>query len=70
MLEFTLTTGMRGKIVFDEKSRIEFDQLRNAFRTENKGAMFAKQYRYAANPYTYCISVLGNYNIRTNNIFC
>ena len=54
---------MRGKIIFDEQSRFEFDQLRSYFKTENKSAMFAKQYRYAANPFTYCISVLGNYNI-------
>lgn len=67
MLKFTLTNGMKGKIVFDENSRIEFDQLRNFFKTENKSAMFAKQYRYAANPYTYCISPLGTYNIRSNN---
>jgi hypothetical protein len=57
---------MRGKIVFDESSRFEFDQLRNFFKTENKSAIFAKQYRYAANPYIYCISPLGNFNIRTN----
>lgn len=58
MLKFTLTAGLRGKIVFDEASRLEFDKLRIAFRTENKSARFAKQYRYAANPYTYCMSVL------------
>ena len=34
--------------------------------TEKKGSMFAKQYRYAANPFTYCISPLGNFNIRSN----
>lgn len=28
--------------------------------------MFAKQYRYAANPYIYAISPLGTYNIRAN----
>lgn len=54
---------MKGKIIFDEQSRIEFDQLRNAFRTDNKAAIFARQYSYAANPYVYCISILGNYNI-------
>lgn len=58
---------MRGKILFDEQSRLEFDQLRNAFKTDNKSVMFAKQYRYAANPYIYCISPLGAYNIRSNN---
>jgi hypothetical protein len=54
---------MRGKILFDEQSRFEFDQLRSYFKTENKSARFAKQYSWAANPYTYCISPLGNYNI-------
>ena len=66
MLKFTLTNRYGGKIIFDEQSRFEFDLLRNHFKTENKGSMFAKQYRYAANPFTYCISPLGNYNIRTN----
>lgn len=58
---------MRGKILFDEASRIEFDRLRNYYKTENKASIFAKQYRYAANPFIYCISPLGNYNIRSNN---
>lgn len=69
MLTFTLTKGMKGKIVFDESSRYEFDQLRNFFKTENKSAIFARQYSYAANPYTYCISPLGNYNIGQTNEF-
>lgn len=69
MLTFTLTAGLKGKILFDEESRFEFDQLRNFFKVENKSAIFARQYSYAANPYTYCISPLGNYNIGQTNEF-
>lgn len=59
-----------GKILFDEQSRFEFDKLRNTFKTDNKSIMFAKQYRYAANPYIYAISPLGTYNIRANYRIC
>lgn len=63
MLTFTINKTHQGKIIFDEKDRFEFDKLRAYFKTENKGSIFARQYSYAVNPYTYCISVLGNYNI-------
>lgn len=63
MLEFTITPAMKGKILFSQADRLEFDKLRNYFKTQNKAAMFAKQYSYATSPFTYAISPLGAFNI-------
>ena len=63
MLQFTITPAMKGKILFEQTDRLQFDKLRSYFKTQNKAAMFAKQYSYATSPYTYAISPLGAYNI-------
>lgn len=56
-------SGKRAKIVYDQEYRLEFDKLREAFKTENSAARFARTVSYSINPWTYVISPLGSYNI-------
>lgn len=71
MLTFKLVNGLKGKILFDQQSRLDFDRLRNQFKVQNDAARFARQYSYSVNPYKYCISILGVYQIRINtSIMC
>lgn len=62
MLTFT-KSGKRGKIVYNQEDRLEFDKLRESFKTENGAARFARSVSYSINPWTYAISPLGSYNI-------
>lgn len=55
--------GKRGKIVYEQSDRVEFDKLRESFKTENNAARFARSVSYSINPWTYAISPLGSYNI-------
>lgn len=55
--------GNRGKISYDEDSRLEFDILRESFKTENKAARFARQFSYAVEQWKHPIAPLGAYQI-------
>ncbi len=56
-------SGKRAKIIYDQEYRLEFDKLRESFKTENGAARFARTVTYSVNPWTYVISPLGSYNI-------
>lgn len=56
-------SGKRAKIVYEQEYRLEFDKLRESFKTENGAARFARTVTYSVNPWTYVISPLGSYNI-------
>ena len=56
-------SGKRAKIVYDQEYRLEFDKLRESFKTENSAARFARTVSYSINPWTYVLSPLGSYNI-------
>ena len=56
-------SGKRAKIVYEQEHRLEFDKLRESFKTENNAARFARTVSYSINPWTYVISPLGSYNI-------
>lgn len=56
-------SGKRAKIVYEQEYRLEFDKLRESFKTENNAARFARTVSYSINPWTYVISPLGSYNI-------
>lgn len=48
-----------GKLRIVSKSQIVFEQLRDAFSTENSAAFFVKQYGYRAEPKLYAINKFG-----------
>lgn len=56
-------SGKRAKIVYEQEYRLEFDKLRESFKTENGAARFARTVTYSVNPWTYVISPLGSYNV-------
>ena len=56
-------SGKRAKIVYEQEYRLEFDKLRESFKTENGAARFARTVSYSINPWTYVISPLGSYNV-------
>lgn len=70
MLYFKYNSLTKGKIIFDESSRREFDFLRESFKTENSASKFMKSYRFSINPFTYAISPLGAYNIGITDELC
>ena len=69
MLNFIKGKGNRGKITFDQKSRWQFDKLRDNFKTQNQSARFARQYSYAISPWSYAIAPLGAFNIGQTDDF-
>ena len=70
MLTFKYQNLTKGKIIFNEDSRREFDFLREQFKTENAATKFMKSYRFSVNPYTYVITPLGTYNIGMTEELC
>lgn len=73
MLNFTKGAGNRGKIIFDQDSRRQFDILRQHFKTQNDKMRFVTNNYYGGNPWTYAITPLGAYNLgQTDDIieFC
>ena len=63
MLTFKQTSPLKGKIVYDQSSRAQFDRLRDCFKIANDSARFARQFSYSVSPFKYCIAPLGGYNI-------
>ena len=63
MLTFKQTNPLKGKIIFDQTNRFQFDQLRNSFRTDNDSARFARQFAFSVSEFKYAITPLGSYNI-------
>ena len=63
MLTFKQTSPLKGKIVYDQTTRAQFDKLRNEFRVTNDSARFARQFAYQASQFKYAITPLGSYNI-------
>ena len=63
MLIFKYQNLIKGKIGFDENTRVDFDFLREQFKTENNSTKFMKTYRFSVNPFTYAITPLGTYNV-------
>lgn len=61
-------SGKRAKIVYEQEYRLEFDKLRESFKTENGAARFARTVTYSVNPWTYVISPLGSYNVGFTSI--
>lgn len=80
MLKLIKSTGNRGKIIFDQQYRWQFDIVRQHFKTENRSIKYAKQYSYAMNPFSYAITPMGTFNVgqaddiisfcNTQNISC
>ena len=63
MLTFKQTSPLKGKIIYDQNTRAQFDKLRNEFRVTNDSARFARQFAYQASQFKYAITPLGSYNI-------
>lgn len=70
MLKFCHKNDINAKIVFDEKSRRDFDILREHFKTENQAAKFVKSYRFQMSPYIYAITPLGQYQLGLTKEIC
>lgn len=80
MLKLIKSTGNRGKIIFEQQYRHQFDIVRQHFKAQNKSIKYAKQYSYAMNPFSYAITPMGTFNVgqaddiitfcKTQNIIC
>lgn len=70
MLIFKYQNLIKGKIGFDERSRVDFDFLREQFKTENNSTKFMKTYRFSVNPFTYAITPLGTFNVGITEELC